>query len=232
MWQLTSGPLPDCDTDALVRSSCQAGYKACWNAETGFPSPQFFAAADTNPGECGRAEQNAGPNWPRQGAEPGRLTAAAMADSPRSKSAGTPVATATIDAHAGVPGAGASGRRHAGHGARHQQLPHAQQPPPSTWFPASPVWSRDGILPGAFGYETGQASVGDALAWVSRTTGNESHEELNARSPRSYLAGQWRACWPIDWLNGCRTPLMDGRLSGAFLGLTLGTRHRNSSTAP
>jgi L-ribulokinase len=27
----------------------------------------------------------------------------------------------------------------------------------------------------------------------------------------------------IDWLNGCRTPLMDGRLSGAFVGLTLST---------
>ena len=27
----------------------------------------------------------------------------------------------------------------------------------------------------------------------------------------------------IDWLNGCRTPLMDGRLSGAFLGFSLGT---------
>src|SRR5436305_1322403 len=28
----------------------------------------------------------------------------------------------------------------------------------------------------------------------------------------------------LDWLNGCRTPLMDGRLSGAFVGLTLNTR--------
>jgi L-ribulokinase len=28
----------------------------------------------------------------------------------------------------------------------------------------------------------------------------------------------------LDWLNGCRTPLMDGRLSGAFVGVTLSTR--------
>src|SRR5688500_17526811 len=27
----------------------------------------------------------------------------------------------------------------------------------------------------------------------------------------------------LDWLNGCRTPLMDGRLSGAFVGVTLNT---------
>jgi L-ribulokinase len=26
----------------------------------------------------------------------------------------------------------------------------------------------------------------------------------------------------VDWLNGCRTPLMDGSLTGAFSGLTLG----------
>ena len=25
----------------------------------------------------------------------------------------------------------------------------------------------------------------------------------------------------LDWLNGCRTPLMDGALTGAFTGLTL-----------
>jgi L-ribulokinase len=28
----------------------------------------------------------------------------------------------------------------------------------------------------------------------------------------------------LDWLNGCRTPLMDGRLSGSFIGLTLNTK--------
>ena len=28
----------------------------------------------------------------------------------------------------------------------------------------------------------------------------------------------------LDWLNGCRTPLMDGNLGGAFVGLTLATR--------
>jgi L-ribulokinase len=28
----------------------------------------------------------------------------------------------------------------------------------------------------------------------------------------------------LDWLNGCRTPLMEGRLSGAFVGMTLSTQ--------
>jgi L-ribulokinase len=33
VWQLTNGPYPDCSPDKLVRSTCQAGYKAQWNAQ-------------------------------------------------------------------------------------------------------------------------------------------------------------------------------------------------------
>src|SRR5207248_10480738 len=80
---------------------------------------------------------------------------------------------------------------------------------------------EDGILPGYFGYETGQASVGDAFAWVAKTVGL-SHAELNERSAK--LPPGSGGVMALDWLNGCRTPLMDGRLSGGFVGLTLQTR--------
>jgi L-ribulokinase len=80
---------------------------------------------------------------------------------------------------------------------------------------------EDGILPGYFGYETGQASVGDAFAWVAGMLGL-SHAQLNERAAR--LPPGSGGVLAIDWLNGCRTPLMDGRLSGGFLGLTLNTR--------
>jgi L-ribulokinase len=78
-----------------------------------------------------------------------------------------------------------------------------------------------GILPGFFGYETGQISVGDAFAWVARTVGL-SHAELNQRAAR--LAPGSGGVMALDWLNGCRTPLMDARLSGAFVGITLATQ--------
>src|SRR6266705_1962895 len=80
---------------------------------------------------------------------------------------------------------------------------------------------EDGILPGYFGYETGQASVGDAFAWAANAFGL-SHEELNRQA--AALPPGSGGVMALDWLNGCRTPLMDGRLSGAFVGITLGTR--------
>jgi L-ribulokinase len=62
--------------------------------------------------------------------------------------------------------------------------------------------------------------VGDALAWVAATT-RSSHAELAASA--AALPPGAGGVMALDWLNGCRTPLMDGRLSGGFVGLTLGT---------
>jgi L-ribulokinase len=78
----------------------------------------------------------------------------------------------------------------------------------------------DGILPGFFGYETGQASVGDAFAWLARFTGR-SHGELNERA--ALLPPGCDGVIALDWLNGCRTPLMDGGVSGLLAGLRLGS---------
>ena len=119
-----------------------------------------------------------------------------------------------------------AGRRRRGafdarHGHRHQRLPHDEQPRWSGWCPAWPASSRTASCPGYFGYETGQASVGDALrVGRARPSGNRTR---NWRAARRSCRRARAACIALDWLNGCRTPLMDGRLSGAFVGLTLGT---------
>ncbi len=68
----------------------------------------------------------------------------------------------------------------------------------------------------------GSRSVGDAsFAWVAKTVGL-SHAELNERARK--LSPGSGGVIALDWLNGCRTPLMDGRLSGMFAGLTLNTQ--------
>lgn len=215
VWQLTDGPFPRCSAANLVRSACQAGYKACWNSGSGYPSAEFLAAVD--PQLPSVLDKMQGPVR-SPGRAAGTLTGAAAAL--LGLNAGTPVSVATIDAHAGVPGAGV-----ATPGVMVMVLGTSScfmvnsltlHTPPGL---AGVV--EDGILPGSFGYETGQACVGDAFGWVARTTGI-SHEELNRRAAQ--LPPGSDGVLAIDWLNGCRTPLMDGRLSGAMLGLTLATR--------
>jgi L-ribulokinase len=63
--------------------------------------------------------------------------------------------------------------------------------------------------------------VGDAFAWLV-VTFKLSHETLSHEAAE--LTPGSGGVMALDWLNGCRTPLMDGRLSGGFVGITLGTR--------
>jgi L-ribulokinase len=216
VWQLTSGPFPRCKASELVRSTCQAGYKAMWNRREGYPSRDYFAAVDPRLADVVAAKLPGAHSPPGQRA--GVLTAPAA--EMLGLRPGMPVSTAIIDAHAGVPGAGVASPATMvlvlGTSACQMMNSRIEQLVPGV---AGVV--EEGILPGYFGYEMGQASVGDAFAWVARTIGR-SHEEL------SLAAGQLppgaAGVLAIDWLNGCRTPLMDGRLSGAFIGLTLSTR--------
>ncbi len=215
VWQLTSGPYPRCRQQDLIRSTCQAGYKALWNRQTGYPSRDYFAAVHPKMADIVATKMPGAMMAPGERAGELTLPAAQLLG----LRPGIPVSAAVIDAHAGVPGAGV--------------------PSPSTMVMVMGTSScqmmnsrieqlvpgiagvvEDGILPGYFGYETGQASVGDAFAWAARITGI-SHDELNRRAGE--LPPGSGGVLAIDWLNGCRTPLMDGHLSGAFMGLTLGT---------
>ena len=216
VWQLVDGPFPKCSTKNLSRSTCQAGYKAMWNGETGFPSPDYFEAV--NPKMRNVVAENMPGKMVAPGARAGTLTEAAAALF--GLRAGTPVSAAIIDAHAGVPGAGVADASTMvlvmGTSSCHMMNALGDAPIPGV---AGVV--QDGILPGFFGVETGQASVGDAFAWLVETF-NLSHETLNREAAN--LGPGSGGVLALDWLNGCRTPLMDGRLSGAFLGLTLGTQ--------
>jgi L-ribulokinase len=216
VWQLIDGPFPDCRPDNLVRSTCQAGYKAMWNRQTGYPSRDYFKAVHPKMADIVHAKM------------PGKLMApgerAGLLTERCAKQlglrAGIPVSAAIIDAHSGVPGAGVASPSTMvlvmGTSSCHMMNSRIEQLAGGI---AGVV--EDGILPGYFGYETGQASVGDAFAWLVETFGL-SHETLNREAAE--LPPGSGGVIALDWLNGCRTPLMDGRLSGTFVGITLNTR--------
>ena len=161
VWQLVGGP-----AETLVRSTCQAGYKGMWSPTEGWPSPDFLhalhpelrnIAADKLPGR-----------FLAPGSSAGGLSGSAAALLGLVE--GTPVSAATIDAHAGVPGAGASEPGTLvlvlGTSSCHMLNSLSER---SVAGVAGIV--PNGILPGLCGYETGQAAVGDAFDWLARLTG-------------------------------------------------------------
>ena len=210
VWQLVGG-----DAAELPRSTCQAGYKAMWSKADGYPSSAFFRALhpkmmnvvrDKMPGRLLAPGQAAGTLCPAMAKKLGLP-------------AGIPVSAAIIDAHAGVPGAGAAGA-----GVLVMVLGtsscHMLNSPTDQFVPGVAGVVEDGILPGYFGYETGQAAVGDAFDWLRRTLGHKDFDQLTEGAASLPPGANGVLC--LDWLNGCRTPLMDGSVKGAFMNLTLG----------
>ncbi|HXY32728.1 MAG TPA: ribulokinase [Planctomycetaceae bacterium] len=210
VWQLVGG-----NAAQLPRSTCQAGYKAFWHSHDGFPSADFFRAVHPRLGNV-VSEKMPG-RFLAPGQQAGRLTES-MAQRFGLRT-GIPVSAAIIDAHAGVPGAGAAEPGTLvmvlGTSSCHMLNAIVERPVPGV---AGIV--EGGILPGYFGYETGQAAVGDAFDWFRRLVNEPNFEKLTQAARALPPGADGVLC--VDWFNGCRTPLMDGSLKGAFSGLTLG----------
>lgn len=208
VWQLTGG-----EPASMARSTCLAGYKAMWSRRDGYPSSDFLAALDPRLGDVVATKMPGRLLSPGQKAgELNQAMAARLGLRP-----GIAVSACIIDAHAGVPGAGVA--------------------EPSTLVMVLGTSScymlnsriektiqgvaglvEGGILPDYFGYETGQAAVGDAFDWLRRLV-HRSFDDLNQAAARLPVGADGVTC--LDWVNGCRTPLMDGSLTGAFTGLAM-----------
>lgn len=104
-----------------------------------------------------------------------------------------------------------------------------------TWNPAPGICSaaRDAMTPGFYGYDAGQAAVGDLFAWFvdncvphryvtqAQAEGVSVHTLLSRLGFAGEAAGTPLA---LDWWNGNRSPLCRNDLSGTLTGLTLATR--------
>lgn len=226
VWQLCgSGAMGgDVAADRLVRSTCQAGYKGLWAPETGYPNREYLAAA--HPALAEAFERKVSGRMAAPGERAGALCAALAQR--MGLAAGIPVGAAIIDAHAGVPGVGVAEPNTLvlvlGTSGCHMMMVERDLDIPGV---AGIV--KDGILPGYWGIETGQAAVGDAFDLARRLTGRPFSE----LEPAAEVAGPGAdGLLCIDWFHGCRTPLMDGSLTGGYLGMRLehGPGHLHRAT--
>ena len=146
---------------------------------------------------------------------------------------GTPVGTAIIDAHSAVAGVGVADPGKMimvmGTSTCHMVL---DQKEVFTAGVAGVV--RDGIIPGYYGYESGQSAVGDIFSWITeygvpKSYHNEAKKsgvslhELLINKATSQKAGS-HGIVALDWLNGNRSVLMNSDLKGVLVGLTLKTK--------
>lgn len=211
------------------RNACAAGYKACWSKGEGYPPADFLAAL--HPGFADVVADKLNAAVLPAGAWAGGLTPA-WAER-LGLPAGVAVGVAMIDAHAGALGMGVATPGVLGM-IMGTSTCHMLLGREAALAEGISGVVEDGIVPGLFGYEAGQAGVGDIFAWFvehgapaayadeAHASGVGLHELLSAKAAR--LAPGASGLLALDWWNGCRTPLVDADLTGALLGYHLGTK--------
>ena len=141
--------------------------------------------------------------------------------------AGIPVSIGALDAHLGAIGAGiADGTMVKIMGTSTCDIMVSPLSRPIADVPGLCGIVPESVLPGYYGLEAGQSAVGDIFNWfVSKIEpgGKEagSHQALTAGAEA--LRPGASGLLALDWLNGNRTILVDQRLSGMVVGLTLHT---------
>ncbi|MBL8145203.1 MAG: ribulokinase [Anaerolineae bacterium] len=219
IWQLTG---------VETRSACMAGYKALVQ-DGHYPPSEYFAALD--PRFADVVETRMQTQFAKLGDAAGGLTAGWAALTGLRE--GLPVAVAIIDAHVANPAVKATkpGQMVMIMGTSTCQIMSSDQ---LSEVDGMAGVVMGGIVPGLYGYEAGQAGVGDIFAWfVNHAVPPEVHAAAQAAglNLHEYLEREAALQKPgehgliaLDWWNGNRSTLVDANLSGLLVGLTLGTR--------
>ena len=213
------------DPHTLIRCICAAGHKAMYHEQWGgLPSEEFLRSLDPDlvplrsrfSRSTKTADQQAGGLCETAAAKIGLLP-------------GTPVAAGAFDAHWGAVGAGIKpgtlvkiiGTSTCDMMVHPLDQPLADIPGVCGIVPGS-------IIPGMYGLEAGQSAVGDIFNWFvknltpSEYTGKgDVHVNLE-RAAAKLLPGE-SGLIALDWNHGNRTVLVDQRLTGQMIGMTLHT---------
>ena len=214
-------------TGKTLVSSCSAGYKAFWQKEAGYPSESYLAAVHPELPEMVHKKLRAPVS--ALGLPVGHLTEEACRLT--GLTTNCICAVGNVDAHASVPGAGIceAGDLLVILGTSSCSMVCAEE---EHFVPGICGSVPDGILPGLFGYEAGQPSVGDTFSWFIKNQVPASYlEEAGEDGIFKLLDRKAAALRPgesgliaLDWWNGNRSILNNADLSGAILGYTLKTR--------
>jgi L-ribulokinase len=210
-----------------TRNAGTAGYKGIYQ-DGSYPSREYLAALD--PRFASFAQDKLAHPISPLGTRAGGLTAAAAALTGLPE--GIAVAIGNVDAHVTVPAAGpvAAGKMVAIMGT---STCHVMNGAELAEVPGMCGAVDGGIVAGLWGYEAGQSGVGDIFAWFAR---NGVPAEFSGEARRrgvsvQQLLDEKAAAEPVgahglvalDWEGGNRSVLVDGRLSGVIVGLTLAT---------
>ena len=203
-----------------------AGYKAFWSPEEGYPSREFFAAVDPAPQDIAdKAIQDVYTVGTRAGGlteEMARITGL---------QAGTSVAVSMIDAHAAGPAVGVL-QDDSMVLAMGTSLCHILVNRKEVLLEGIGGVVRDGVVPGYYGYEAGQAAVGDIYNWFISNLASADCFEQSAEdniSPLAVMDARAARLRPgesgllaLDWWNGNRSMLNNANLSGRSQGTAYG----------
>jgi L-ribulokinase len=209
------------DPRAVKAGICPAGHKALYADEWGgLPDKEFLALLDPKLADLRDrlypkaydASEAAGalsPEWAKKLGLP----------------AGLPIAIGEFDVHYGAIGCGVTEGtlvKVIGTSTCDCGVVSAQKQVPD--IPGICGIVKGAILPGFYGIEAGQSAVGDIFKWwVEGVCQGDAALHARLTKEAAQLAPAQSGLLALDWNNGNRTILVDQRLSGLLLGMTLHT---------